>query len=169
MDQPSIKDLLLTISGQLKILCRDKSEETVTEVNKTLDLIGRAFAGLSKGRLLPLVQNGPNDKLANLLAELLVEDASQAEDGARASLTILTGIQAFQDSGGDARTVEIAWRPIIIARQLLKEHGEDKAWEAAAKRAGELLAVEQRPEAELYERVALMLKPDIKNEVDNPT
>lgn len=118
-------------------------------------------------RLLPLVNGGANEKLANLLAHLLVEDESQAENGARAALMILTGIQAFLDSKGDARVIEHAWRPTIVARELEKS-GPD-AWIRAATIAGEAMANDDKETADLYERVALMLKPeDVKTDVDKP-
>ena len=93
-----------------------------------------------------------------MVARLSVDDESQAEMGARAALTILTGIQAFYDSGGDYRVIALAWEPVIVARQMEKAHGAD-GWKAAAKVAGEALAADDRPKAELYERVALMLRP----------
>jgi len=118
-------------------------------------------------RLLPLVEHGSNEALANTLARLLVDDESQAEMGARAALTILTGIQAFYDSGGDYRVIALAWEPVIVARQMEKIHGAN-GWREAAMRAGAAKAAEDHDIAALYERVARLLKSDIKIEVDSP-
>ena len=83
------------------------------------------------------------------------------------ALMILTGIQAFLDSKGDARVIEHAWRPTIVARELEKS-GPD-AWIRAATIAGEAMANDDKETADLYERVALMLKPeDVKTDVDKP-
>lgn len=151
--------LLVACSGQLKILCRSQPDSAVEIVNDTLNQIQSVRDRLPKTvRLLPLVANGPGEKLANLLAQLLVDDESQAENGARAALMILTGIQAFFDSGGDAKVLEHAWRPAIIARALERK-GPD-AWKEAAALAGEALAADRHDVAALYERVALMLKPE---------
>jgi hypothetical protein len=118
-------------------------------------------------RLLPLVEKAPNDGLANCLARLLVDDATQAEDGARASLLILTGIQAFLDSNGDYRAVEAAWEPSIVARHMLKAYG-DEAWRKAAEMCGGCKAVEDERGAYIYARVAEMLAPeDVKKRVDS--
>lgn len=102
--------------------------------------------------------------LANTLARLLTEDTSHAESGARGALLILTGIQAFFDSGGDPNVIELAWEPTIAARELEKKHG-DNAWKRAAELAGEALGAEDAAKAQLYGRVALMLKPET---VDKP-
>jgi hypothetical protein len=96
--------------------------------------------------------------LANTLARLLTDDASQAESGARGALLILTGVQAFLDSGGNPHVIELAWEPTIAARELEKNHGAD-AWKRAAELAGEALAADDAKKAQLYGRVALMLKP----------
>lgn len=154
----------------MKLLYRDKPDEMVKTVNETLDQIDLAIKRIDgdSTRLLPLVEGAPNETLANLLAMLLIEDESQAEDGARGSLMILTGIQAYQDSGGDPRVIELAWRPVIVARKLLKEHGPE-AWKIAAQKAGQAMAAENRVESEMYERVAVMLQADVNKGVDNPT
>ena len=109
-------------------------------------------------RLLPLAEGAPSEMLANTLARLLTDDASQAESGARGALLILTGVQAFLDSGGNPHVIELAWEPTIAARELEKNHGAD-AWKRAAELAGEALAADDAKKAQLYGRVALMLKP----------
>ena len=120
-------------------------------------------------RLLPLIEGGPNERLANMLGSLLTDDVAHAEDGARASLMILTGIQAYLDSNGDPRTFEAAWGPVIVARNMSKKYGPE-AWQIAAKVSGEMKAENKPALAEMYERVALLLapEPDVKTEVDKP-
>ncbi len=118
-------------------------------------------------RLLPLVEKAPNEGVANCLARLLVDDATQAEHGARGALLILTGIQAFLDSGGDYRAVEGIWEPAIVARQMLVGYGEE-AWKKAAEMCGACKAVEDERGAYVYARVAEMLAPDdVKKRVDS--
>lgn len=165
-----IKDLLLTCSGQMKLLYRDKPDNIVATVNETLAQINATVQKLEvdRTRLLPLAPGTANEELANVLALLLTDDIAAVEDAARGALLILTGIQAFQDSGGDYRVIEQAWRPAIIARDLLTKHG-DNAWQVAAKAAGEARGLDRHLVADIYERVALMLAPDINKEVDNPS
>lgn len=159
----------------MKLLYRDKPPEQIATVNETLAEIDLAVKKLEKEqttRLLPLVPGTGNEQLANVLAMLLTEDEAHAEDAARGALLILTGIQAFQDSGGDYRTIEMAWRPAIIVRDLLLRHG-DNAWQVAAKTAGEARGHGRHMVADIYERVALMLAPeepdDVNKAVDSPS
>jgi len=160
----------------LKLLYRDKPDNIIETVNETLTQIEAAIQKLDNDstRLLPLVPGSPNEFLANVLAMLLTEDEEHAEDAARGALLILTGIQAFQDSGGDSRTIDLAWRPAIIVRDLLKRYG-DNAWQVAAKTAGEARGYGRHQVADIYERVAMMLAPeeppapDVNKNVDNPS
>lgn len=107
-------------------------------------------------RLLPLNEGAPNEGLANALARLMIEDESQAELGASNALIILTGIQAFLDSGGDYLTVERIWEPYIVARQLQKTYG-DGAWKKATEMAEAALAMQDNRGAIIYERTATLL------------
>lgn len=117
-------------------------------------------------RLLPLIENSPNDGLANLLTRLLIDDPALADDGARLAILIMTGIQAFLDSGGSYSAVEIYWEPVITARQMAKAYGEH-TWKKAAEMAGACKATGDERGAAIYTRVAEMLAPaDIKKNVD---
>jgi len=81
-------------------------------------------------KLLPLVEGGPNEKVANLLARLI-------GDGPRAAgsaLVILTGLQAFLETGIPEMTAAV-WEPLITVRELKREFGGQaykKACEAMA-------------------------------------
>lgn len=119
-------------------------------------------------RLLPLAEGAPNEGLANLLARLLIEDESQAEQGAQAALLILTGIQSFIDTGGDYLTVERIWEPVIVARQLEKTHG-DLAWKKAGEMAEAAKAANDLRGADIYERVSVALHAELNKRVDNKT
>jgi hypothetical protein len=81
-------------------------------------------------RLLPLIENGSNEKVANMLARLIGGD----ERSATSALIILTGLQKFLDSG-IPETTGALWEPLIEARKLKKEWGGQayrKATELAA-------------------------------------
>ena len=118
-------------------------------------------------RLLPLVEGAPNEGLANVLARLLIDDESQAEIGASNALIILSGIQAFYDSGGDFLIVERIWEPYIVSRQMQKAYGEG-AWKKAAEMSGAARAANDERGAVIYERVATLLHhPDVNKRVDS--
>jgi hypothetical protein len=104
--------------------------------------------------------------VANALARLLIDDESQAEIGATSALVILSGIQAFYDSGGDYLIVERIWEPYIVARQMQKTYGTD-AWKKAAEMAGAARATNDERGAVIYERVATLLHPDVNKQVDS--
>jgi hypothetical protein len=118
-------------------------------------------------RLLPLVEGAPNEGVANTLARLLIDDESQAEIGASSAIVILSGIQAFYDSGGDFLVVERIWEPYIVARQMQKAFGAN-AWKKAAEMAGAAHAANDERGAVIYERVATLLSPDVNKQVDSP-
>lgn len=116
-------------------------------------------------RLLPLTPASANEGLANLLARLLTEDESQAEHSAQAALFILSGIQAFLDSG-DYRSVEILWEPVLVARQMEKAYGTLGAAKATDMAAAMRLAQDERGAA-IYERASELLRAKLNNKVDN--
>lgn len=109
-------------------------------------------------RLLPLVEGAANEKLANGLARLLIDDEKQAQLGAQAALLILTGIQTFIDSEGDYEVVEQLWEPNIVARQLDAKHGPE-AWKKAAALADEFFKANDQHKAAIYNHAAIMLHP----------
>lgn len=109
-------------------------------------------------RLLPLVEGAANEKLANGLARLLIDDEKQAQLGAQAALLILTGIQTFIDSEGDYEVVEQLWEPNIVARQLEAKHGPE-AWKKAAALADEFFKANDQQKAAIYNHAAVMLHP----------
>lgn len=113
-------------------------------------------------RLLPLIENNPNEGLANLLTQLLVEDETQADAGAEVALMILTGIQTFIDSGGNYLAVERLWYPVVIARKFQKTYGADAANQAKALVPAFRNGGNERS-AVIYERAAQLL---LGNNVD---
>lgn len=115
-------------------------------------------------RLLPLIAQSENERLANGLARLLTDDVGEAENASRLSIVILTGIQLFLDSGSYSAT-ENTWEAVVLARDLFKEHGPD-AWKVAAARAGAAKAANEPRQALIYTTVAEMLAPDINKKVD---
>jgi len=120
-------------------------------------------------RLLPLVENSPNEGLANLLARLLIDDEAQAEQGAQGALLILTGIQSFFDNGGDYQTVELLWEPVIVARHMEKTLGLAAAAAKAADMAAAARGVNDERGAAIYERTAQLLAGQVNKPVDNKT
>jgi hypothetical protein len=117
-------------------------------------------------RLLPLIENSPNEGVANTLARLLVEDVSQAHLGAHSAILILTGVQAFLDSGGDYTVVERLWEPIIVARQMEKSYGS-AAWKKAAEMAAAATKVNDERGQAIYSRAATILCPEVNKGVAN--
>ena len=69
-------------------------------------------------RLLPLVSQSPNEAVANMLARLIGDDPRCATS----AIIILTGIQAFLDTG-DAKATATIWEPLIVARKLKQQWG----------------------------------------------
>lgn len=69
-------------------------------------------------RLLPLIENGSNEKVANMLTRLIGGD----ERAATSALIILAGLQKFLDSG-IPETTGALWEPLIEARNLKKQWG----------------------------------------------
>jgi len=169
----ALKNLLLSCAGQLKLLYREQPPAVIAAVNDTLDQITKELQHLDatpdkQARLLPLIPNSSNEGLANTLARLLVEDESQAETGAQGALFILTGIQAYLDSGGAYSVIEHAWEPCIVARQIKKTYGQD-GMKKAAEMAAACRAVEDSRGAQIYERVTALLTEPISPPVDNPS
>lgn len=124
-------------------------------------------ASLPEVRLLPLVEGAANEKLANALARLLIDDEKQAQLGAQAALLILTGVQTFIDSQGDCDLVEQLWEPNIVARQLDAKHGPE-AWKKAAALADEFFKANDQQKAVIYNRAAIMLHPgEVNKQVDS--
>jgi len=121
---------------------------------------------LPEVRLLPLVEGAPNEGVANALARLLAADESQAELAARSALFILTGIQAFYDSGGNYLAVERFWEPVIVSRQMEKAYGP-KALEKAVEMTEAAHKAEDRRGAGIYAQVVAMLSPDVNKPVDS--
>jgi hypothetical protein len=123
-------------------------------------------------RLLPLIKDGGNEALANLLADLLAggaDGAAAREAAAGVALMILNGIQAYLDKGGDYLAVESLWEPMIIGRRLYAQHGPE-AWKTAAELAGKARAEDDPREADLCTRAALLLKdiPGLPPETNAP-
>lgn len=69
-------------------------------------------------KLLPLIEGGANEKVANMLTRL-IGDNPQA---ATSALIVLMGLDAFLKTG-DPETVAVFWEPLIIVRKLKKEFG----------------------------------------------
>lgn len=122
---------------------------------------------LPEVKLLPLVEGAANEKLANALARLLIDDEKQAQLGAQAALLILTGIQTFLDSAGNYDLVEQLWEPNIVARQLEAKHGPE-AWKKAAALADELFKINNQQKAAIYNHAAILLHPgEVNKQVDS--
>lgn len=107
-------------------------------------------------RLLPLIEQAPNEGVANALARLLIDDPANAEDGTRLTILILTGIQAFLDSGGCYEATELVWEPVIVARQMLKAYANDACNKAQEMREAAAVVKDVRG-AEIYARVTELL------------
>ena len=108
-------------------------------------------------RLIPLIENGPNEKVANMLARLIGED----QRAATSALVILMGLQEFLDSG-KPENVALFWEPIVAARNLKKEWGGQ-----AYRKACEIIAQCAGPETEnyrLYKDVCQILLNDPEQE-----
>lgn len=121
-------------------------------------------ASIPAVRLLPLVENSPNEKLANTLAHLLAPNENDAEPAAQWALLILTGIQAYYDTGGNYLAVERLWAPIILSRQLADG---PEAWKKAMELAKTYRAAGNLRASALYEQAAAYLKPaDVNKSVD---
>lgn len=136
-----------------------------TEHTDTASEADKSAPSLSEIRLLPLTENAANEKLANALARLLVDDEKQAQLGAQAALLILTGIQTFLDNEGNYGLVEQLWEPNIVARQLEAKHGHE-AWKMAGAMADEFFKGNNQPKAAIYNRAAAMLADGVKKNVD---
>lgn len=113
-------------------------------------------------RLLPLIPDSPNEGVANSLARLLIEDEIQSREGAQGALLILTGLQAFLDTG-TYLAVEQLWEPVIVCRQMQKAYRES-AWKKAAEMAAACKTVNDERGAFIYERVATLLDPKANKE-----
>ena len=91
---------------------------TTGTVAPSLDPLTGLALGLMQRRLLPLMEGGENEKVANLLARL-IGDGPRA---AASALVILTGLQEFLNSG-QAKTTAFVWEPLITARQMKQQWG----------------------------------------------
>lgn len=111
-----------------------------------------------QARLTPLVENGPNEKVANMLARLIGDDPRAATS----ALIILMGLQAYLDTG-KPETVGVFWEPIITARKLKKDYGGQ-----AYRKACEVLASfnedQDNPSYHLYTDVCQILIQDPEQE-----
>lgn len=130
--------------------------------NETAQAGTAAATAAVQVRLLPLTEGAPNEKLANGLAHLLIDDEAQAALGAQAALLILTGVQIFIDSGGDYAAVEQLWEPNVVARQLDALHGPE-AWKKAAEMAESYARAGDQNKADIHKHAALMLRPIVTN------
>lgn len=113
----------------------------------------------SPPRFLPLVERSANEGVANALARLLTTDESLVESGSLTALLILTGIQAFLDSGGDYLAVERIWEPVIVTQQLKRAYGLS-ALDKVKEMATAARALNDNRGAEIYERVVTILTVD---------
>jgi hypothetical protein len=118
-------------------------------------------------KLIPLIERSSNEAVANTLARLLIDDENQVESGSMTALLILTGIQAYLDSGGDYLAVEILWEPVIVAKQIMKAYGNG-ALDKATEMAVAARALNDVRGAQIYERVVALLSVD-KVAVDSPS
>lgn len=85
-------------------------------------------------KLLPLIEGGPNEQVANLLARLI----GTGPRAAGSALVILTGLQEFLDTG-KSEAVAAVWEPLMTVRKLKQEWGGQaykKACEAMAACSG---------------------------------
>jgi hypothetical protein len=114
-------------------------------------------------RLVPLIDKGPNELVANLLARLIGDDPRAATS----AIVILSGLQAFLDSNDPQQTAAI-WEPLITARRLKQQWGGQayrKACQALAQCHGP-----QEANYRLYTDVCQILVQDPeqdKNVVDS--
>ncbi len=110
-------------------------------------------------KLLPLDAGGENEKVANLLAQLVnADDPSRA---ANTALIILVGLQGYLNTG-NAESAAAAWEPIITARALKKQFG-NQAYREALKRMPD--SPESHPKTyALFQDVAQILLSDPEQE-----
>ena len=107
-----------------------------------------------QARLTPLVENGPNEKVANMLARLIGDDPRAATS----ALIILMGLQAYLDTG-NPETVGVFWEPIITARKLKKDYS-GQAYRKACEVLGSFNGDQDNPNHHLYTDVCQILIQD---------
>jgi len=108
-------------------------------------------------KLLPLEEGGPNEKVANLLARLIGEGPRAAGS----ALVILTGLQAFLETGRPEMPAAV-WEPLITVRELKREFGGQ-----AYKKACNLMLAcsgSDDPNFKLYSDVCAILVQDPEQE-----
>lgn len=104
-------------------------------------------------KLLPLLEGSPNEKVANMLARLIGEGPRAATS----ALVILTGLQAYLDSG-IAETTGHIWEPLITARDLKRQFGGQAYKNACQSMAA--CASSDDPNFRLYSDVCQVLLQD---------
>lgn len=108
-------------------------------------------------KLLPLVEGGPNEQVANMLARLIGEGPRAAGS----ALVILTGLQEFLDTG-KPEAVAAVWEPLVTVRQMKAQFGGQ-----AYKKACEILLAcsgSDDPNFRLYSDVCAILIQDPEQE-----
>lgn len=113
--------------------------------------------GLVQRRLLPLVEGGENEKVANLLARL-IGDSPRA---ATSALVILTGLQEFLNTG-KAEATALLWEPLVTARQMKQQWGGQAYNKACAVLAA--CSGSDDPNFRLYSDVCQILIQDPEQE-----
>jgi len=107
--------------------------------------------------LLPLVENGPNEQVANMLSRLIGEGPRAAAS----ALVILTGLQQFLDTGKSEAAASL-WEPLITVRHMKAQWGGQ-----AYRKACEMMAAcsdSNDPNFSLYSDVCAILIQDPEQE-----